>query len=441
MSEEIFLYEEAKKIIHTLQEAGFCSYFAGGAVRDQLMGKTPKDFDIATQATPDQVIKLFPHSDAIGKHFGVILVKVRGMSFEVATFRTDGSYEDGRRPESVTFSSPEEDAQRRDFTINGMFYDPIQEQLIDYVGGQEDLTAGVVRAIGNPEERFNEDALRLMRAVRFSVKTGFPVEPETLKALKSCSDLLAQISVERIQEELSKILTHGRRVDGVKLLVETGLMHHIIPEYYALIGCEQPPQFHPEGDVYIHTNLALSHLEDEAPLSLCLAVLLHDIGKPSTYSYDEEVQRIRFNGHDKVGAEMAREILSRLRYSNAIIDDVRVMVDNHMQFMNVQQMRTAKVKRFLARPTIEQEMELHRVDCASSNGFTDNYDFLREKQEEFANEPIIPLPLITGRDLIELGMKPGPTFKALLRDVQTEQLEGRLNTREEALAFVSSAYE
>ncbi len=430
----------AKKVVATLKKEGFLAYFAGGAVRDLLMGVEPKDYDIATSATPDQVLKLFPKADAIGKHFGVILVKVRGEHFEVATFRTDGSYKDGRRPESVVFSSPEEDALRRDFTINGMFFDPLSGELIDFVNGQRDIEAKVIRAIGDPVKRFQEDALRLMRAVRFIVKTGFQIDPLTRTAIEENAPLLAKISAERIQEEFSKIMTSSRRAEGLDILMKSGLMKYIIPEVLALIGCEQPPQWHPEGDVYTHTQIALSLLEDDAPLSLCLAVLLHDIGKPATYSYDEAEERIRFNGHDHVGAEMAREILERLRYPNKVINDVCMMVSHHMQFMDVQKMRTAKVKRFLARPTIEQELELHRVDCASSNGFTDNYEFLLAKQEEFANEPIIPPPLITGKDLIEMGLKPGTEFRTILETVEAEQLEGRLNSKEGALKYVQDTF-
>lgn len=428
---------EARKIIDLLQGAGYLAYFAGGAVRDMLRGKKAQDYDIATSATPEEVLSLFPGSDAVGKHFGVILVKRGGEAFEVATFRTDGSYRDRRRPETVEFSHPEEDAKRRDFTMNGLFYDPVTEEIIDYVGGEEDIKAGLIRAIGDPSARFQEDALRLMRAVRFSVQTGFTLEAETLKAVEEHAETLAQISVERRQEEFSKILRLPERARGVRMLMETGLMRSVIPEFYDLISCEQPPQFHPEGDVYTHTMLALELLEEDAPLVLSLSVLLHDIGKPATYSYDEEAQRIRFNGHDQVGAEMAEEILTRLRYPNAVIQDVCAIVENHMQFMNVQQMRTAKVKRFLSRPTIELDMELHRVDCKSSNGITENYDFLREKQEEFAKEPIIPEPLITGRDLISSGLKPGPLFREILEDIQTEQLEGRLTTKEEALEYLS----
>jgi len=298
------LRNSAINIVKTLQSSGFEAYFAGGAVRDALMDKEPKDYDIATNATPEQVLELYPNANTIGKHFGVILIKVDRKAYEIATFRTDGSYNDGRRPDQVTFATAEEDATRRDFTINGLFYDPITDKLIDFVGGHSDIKSKQLKAIGNPAERFQEDALRLLRAVRFSVKTGFQIEPTTLQALHDNADLLSQISVERIAEEFSKIITSPERRKGLELLVDTGLMKHIIPEVYDLIGCEQPPQFHPEGDVYTHTCIALSLLEDNAPLTLCLSVLLHDIGKPPTYKWDEEAQRIRFNGHDGVGAEM-----------------------------------------------------------------------------------------------------------------------------------------
>jgi poly(A) polymerase len=407
-------------------------------VRDQLLGIRPKDFDIATSATPEQVQALFEHTNAVGAHFGVILVKERGHSFEIATFRHDGSYHDGRRPESVTFTNAQEDAFRRDFTINGLFQHPLTREILDYVGGQEDIEKKVLRAIGEPASRFQEDALRLLRAIRFAVKTGFVIGPATWQAIQENAHLLEKIAPERIRDEFSRILTHPRRADGLQLLLDSGLLARFLPEAIPLVGCEQPPQWHPEGDVFTHTKIALDLLHDEAPLELCLAVLLHDIGKPPTYSWDEADQRIRFSGHDAVGAEMAEEILRRLRYSNETIANVKEMVARHMQFMNVQDMRTAKVKRFMARPTFPLEMELHRVDCASSNGFTDNYDFLTAKAEEFANEPIIPPPLVTGKDLIEMGLTPGPSFRNLLEEVQNRQLEGSLTERSEALNYVRS---
>jgi len=419
-----------------LIDAGHVAYYAGGCVRDALLGHEPKDYDIATSATPEQVQKLFPRSNPVGAHFGVILVKQGDHPFEIATFRHDGSYTDGRHPESVTFSTPEEDACRRDFTVNGLFQDPQSGEIIDFIDGQTDLKAGLLRSIGKPTDRFQEDALRLMRAVRFATTLDFKIEAHTWSAICDNADLLQQISAERIRDEFTQILVSKNRARGFQLLTESGLMRHIVPEVYDLIGCEQPPQWHPEGDVYTHTRIMLEMLVDNPTPELALSVLLHDIGKPATYTYDQADDRIRFNGHDRVGAEMAEVILRRLKYSNQTTDDVCVMVANHMNFMHVQQMRTAKVKRFMARPTFEDEMELHRVDCASSNGFTDNYVFLRAKGEEFAKEPLIPPPLVTGKDLIDLGFKPGPKFKEILNQIQTEQLEGRLKDRESALDFV-----
>ncbi len=420
-----------------LVEAGYTAYFAGGCVRDKLLGIEPQDYDIATSATPQEVMKLFPGSNEVGAHFGVVIVKHHGHFIEIATFRTDGSYKDGRRPESVTFSTPDEDAHRRDFTINGMFEDPSTGKIIDFVDGLADLKSRLIRAIGNPADRFQEDALRLLRAVRFSTTLGFPIEPNTHAAIQENADLLEKISPERIRDEFSKIITSPNRRRGLEMLVETGLIAHFMPEVLPLIGCEQPPQWHPEGDVYVHTCIMLEMLEADAPLNLCLATLLHDIAKPPTQTTDED-GRIRFNGHDALGAEMAENILTRLKYPNAVIRDVAHMVSRHMQFMNVKQMRKAKLKRFMSEQTFDCEMELHRVDCASSNGFTDNYEFLSEKAEEFASEPLIPPPLVTGKDLIEKGLKPGPRFKEILEEIQTEQLENRLNTREEAMAYLET---
>jgi poly(A) polymerase len=422
--------------ITRLCEGGHTAYFAGGCVRDILIGIEPKDYDIATSATPDEVQEIFPDSNAIGAHFGVILVHANGFPFEIATFRHDGSYHDGRHPEQVTFTTAEDDAARRDFTINGLFQNPENNEIIDYVEGIQDIEAKRLRAIGNPSERFQEDALRLMRAIRFATTLNFIIEPATWKAICQHADLLAQISAERIRDEFNLIITSANRAQGLDLLTESGLMRHIIPEIYDLIGCQQPPQWHPEGDVYTHTRIMLDMLSGQPSQELALAVLLHDIGKPATYSYDEEGERIRFNGHDRVGAEMAEAICQRLKYSNQTTDDVCAMVANHMNFMNVQNMRTAKVKRFMARTTYEQEMELHRVDCASSNGFTENYDFLRAKEQEFAAQPLIPPPLISGKDLIAMGMTPGPAFSEILTQIQNAQLEETIDSREQALDYV-----
>lgn len=431
--------ELAIESARVLREAGHLVYFAGGAVRDQLLGQLPKDYDLATSARPDEVQSLFKKSDAVGEHFGVIIVKGSGELIEVATFRTDGSYKDGRRPESVEFSSPEEDAQRRDFSINGLFQDPLTGEIIDHVGGRADLNARILRAIGKPRERFEEDALRLLRAIRFATTTGFEIEAKTWAAVKECAPLLSQISPERIRDEFSRILIAPDRSRGLDLLVDSGLIKQFLPEVLDLQGCEQPPQWHPEGDVYIHTRIALSLL-DSPPLHLSLAVLLHDIGKPATQTWDAEAQRLRFNGHDKVGAKMAEEILRRLRYSNQTVEDVTFMVSRHMHFMHVKDMRTAKLKRFMSAETFEMETELHRVDCDSSNGFRDNYDFVHSKKEEFAKEPLIPKPLLTGHDLIrDFKIAPGPEIGKILRNVQTEQLEGRLSDKEAANQFVKES--
>jgi poly(A) polymerase len=433
---EMIARDAAVDVARLLAAAGHRALFAGGCVRDRLLGGEPDDYDVATSATPAEVTALFPQANLVGAHFGVVIVKHGGHHVEVATFRTDGSYGDGRRPDRVDFSTPEEDAKRRDFTINGLFEDPANGEVIDYVGGLEDLKARRLRAIGDAEARFREDALRLMRAVRFATRLGFEIEPSTRDALASCAGLLGKIAVERIRDEFSRILTGPDRRRGVELLVDTGLMHHIVQEVYDLIGCEQPPEFHPEGDVYTHTMIMLELLDPDAPIDLCLAVLLHDIAKPPTRTVDQDTGRPRFNGHDKLGAEMAGKILRRLRYPNEVIDHVVFMVARHMTFMHVQQMRVAKVRRFMGAPTFSKEMELHRVDCASSNGLTDNYEFLLGKERQFANEPIMPPPLVTGRDLVERGLKPGPRFREILENIQTEQLEGRLGDREAALVIL-----
>lgn len=432
--------QEALKVASRLREAGHTVLYAGGCVRDRLRGIEAKDIDLVTSASPDQVLQVFPKGNSIGAHFGVILVRQGGVAFEIATFREDGNYHDGRHPEAVCFSTPEKDAQRRDFTINGLFEDPWTGEVIDYVGGIADLNACIIRAIGDAEKRFDEDSLRLMRAIRFATVTGFALEEKTWAALCRHASWLSRVSMERIREELMKILCAPRRAEGVDMLVKSGLMKQIIPEVYEMIGCEQPPQWHPEGDVYTHTLIMLRMLEDNPTPELALATLLHDIGKPSTFALDE-TGRIRFNSHDSVGGEMTRCILNRLKCSNQTIERTVEMVDNHMKFMAVQQMREARLRRFMDRPTFGEEMELHRVDCASSNGFTDNYEFLQEKQEAWKNEPIVPPPLVNGRDLLDLGERPSPQFKVWLEAVQIEQLEQRIKTREAALDFLRQLVE
>lgn len=433
------LRQAAQRVADRLTAAGHEALFAGGCVRDALLNRSPKDFDIATSARPEDVLAVFPGGDEIGAHFGVILVRESGHHFEIATFRTDGAYLDGRHPDSVTFSTAEEDAKRRDFTINGLFQDPVTGEIRDYVGGQEDLKAGILRAIGDPTKRFEEDSLRLLRAVRFAIRTGFEIDPATWRAMKEHATLLKRVSPERIRDEFDKIIVHPARRRGLELLVDAGLMEFIIPEFLDLRGCEQPPEFHPEGDVYVHTLIMLNLLEEDPSLELALSVMLHDIAKPTTWTQDEN-GRIRNNGHDRIGAHMAEDILRRLRYSNQVIEDVCSMVANHMNFMNVQKMRTAKLKRFMARSTYEDEIELHRVDCTSSHGMLDNLDYLAGKAEEFAAEPLIPPPLVSGHDLITMGFPPGPQFREILEFVQTEQLEGRISERERALKLVKERF-
>ena len=430
----------AREIVRRLRAAGHEALFAGGCVRDVLLGKTPHDFDIATSAHPDEVRRLFARTVAVGARFGVILVVENGCEFQVATFRSDGAYLDGRHPSGVTFTTAEGDARRRDFTVNGLFFDPAAEQVIDFVGGREDLKARLIRAIGDPRARFAEDKLRPLRGIRFAATLGFQIEEGTWTALREAAPSINEVSAERIREELVKTLAGSGRVRGFDLLDASGLLAEIFPEIEALKGCEQPPEFHPEGDVFVHTRLMLSLLPENASLPLVLAVLFHDLGKPGTMQRDP-TGRIRFSGHEALSATLTEAIMRRLRFSNEEIDATVEMVRNHMVFKDVQNMRVARLKRFMARPTFDDELELHRVDCAGSHGMLDNHAFLLRKGEEFASEPLIPAPLVTGHDLIALGWKPGPRFKEVLDAVQSRQLEGSLSSREEALAWVAGNFE
>jgi tRNA nucleotidyltransferase/poly(A) polymerase len=429
----------AREIAARLRENGHMAYFAGGCVRDMVRGLTPKDYDIATDARPEAVQKLFPRTYAVGAHFGVVIVLENGFQFEVATFRSDEGYIDGRHPSAVRFSSPEEDAKRRDFTINGMFYDPVAEEVIDFVRGRADIAAKLVRAIGDPAERLAEDRLRMLRAVRFATVLDYKIDNGTWKALVANAPSINQISAERIRDELVRVLTSPNRVRGWDLLDSSGLMRVILPEIDAMKGCLQPEQFHPEGDVFQHTRLMLQFLPEKVSVPLVFSVVLHDVAKPRTATIDE-TGRIRFSGHDRLGAEMTEEIMRRLRFSGAEIEATVEMVRQHMVFKDVPKMRVAKLKRFMARPTFEDELELHRVDCEGSHRMLDNYEFLLRKREEFANEPIIPLPLVRGDDLIALGLNPGPKFGEILEAAETQQLEGKLRTREEALEWVKREY-
>ncbi|HEY4258382.1 MAG TPA: CCA tRNA nucleotidyltransferase [Candidatus Udaeobacter sp.] len=429
----------ARKVIARLRENGHIAYFAGGCVRDMVRGLTPKDYDIVTDARPEAVQTLFARTVAVGAHFGVIIVLENDFQFEVATFRSDDAYIDGRHPSAVHFSSPEEDAQRRDFTINGMFYDPIAEQVIDLVGGQADIAAKLVRAIDEPAKRFAEDRLRMLRAVRFATALDYEIDKQTWEALVANAPSINQISAERIRDESVRIFLSPNRVRGWDLLDSSGLMRAILPELEAMKGVLQPEQFHPEGDVFVHTRLMLQLLPEQVSVPLVFAVLFHDVAKPVTATVDK-TGRIRFNEHDRIGAQMTEAIMRRLRFSGAEIEATVEMVRQHMVFKDAPNMRVAKLKRFMARSTFEEELELHRVDCESSHRMLDNYEFLLRKREEFANEPIIPPPLVRGDELIALGLKPGPKFGEILEAVETRQLEGTLRTRDEALDWVKQEY-
>jgi poly(A) polymerase len=431
--------QTARKVAARLREQGYVAYFAGGCVRDMARRLAPKDYDIVTDARPETVQALFPRTYAVGAHFGVIMVLEDGFQFEVATFRSDDAYIDGRHPSAVHFSSPQEDAKRRDFTINGMFYDPVADEVIDLVGGRVDIGAKLVRAIGDPVQRFAEDRLRMLRAVRFATVLDYQIDEGTWSALVANTPSINQISAERVRDELVHIFLSANRVRGWDLLDASGLMSVILPELEAMKGVLQPEQFHPEGDVFVHTRLMLSMLPEEVSVPLVFAVLFHDVAKPVTARVDE-TGRIRFNEHDRVGAEMAEAIMRRLRFSGSEIEATVEMVRQHMVFKDAPKMRVAKLKRFMARPTFDEELELHRVDCQSSHRMLDNYEFLLRKREEFANEPIIPPPLVRGDDLIALGLKPGPKFGEILEAVETRQLEGNLRTRDEALEWVKREY-
>jgi len=426
---------EAVQIVRRLQGHGYVAYFAGGCVRDHILRKAPHDYDIATSATPAQVLALYPKGNPVGAHFGVVLVRSGEHSFDVATFREDGIYHDGRHPAEVCYSDPETDANRRDFTINGLFFDPVDDRVIDHVGGVTDLKNRMIRAIGDPRLRFREDYLRLLRAIRFATVLDFAIEQETWLAIRECAPLVLQIAPERLREELDKIWSHPRRLAGFDLLVSCGLMEVLLPEIMVLQGCEQPPQWHPEGDVFVHTRLMLSLLAADASLPLLLSVLLHDIANPATQTRDED-GRIRFSGHAEQGAIMTESILKRFRYPNALIEEVVARVAGHMMFLELPKMRTAKLKRLLAAPHFEDDLELHRIDCLGSNGKLNSYDYILEKQKEYASAPLVPPPLLTGADLIARGAVPGPLFRQVLTQAQDLQLENNLLDRDDALAWL-----
>ena len=464
----------AREIAAKLQRAGFAAFWVGGCVRDFLLGREPQDFDIATNAKPEQVEKLFQRTIPVGKKFGVILVVENKQQFEVATFRAEAEYRDGRRPGKVIFANAEADASRRDFTINGLFYDPLTEKIHDWVGGERDLQAKIIRTIGRPEERFGEDHLRMLRAVRFAAQLDFEIEPKTLAAIQALAPKIKLISAERVRDELIKLFappgvgvpsslvgqasslpTPGRlpacptncpgkvpalpgAARGLVLLRESGLLEPILPELTATITCEQSPDFHPEGSVFNHIRLMLEKMPAGASESLPWAVILHDIAKPVTAEKDPATGAIHFYGHEKIGADMAEEILQRLRFPRKQTEEIVTCVRNHMQFKDVKQMRKATLRRLLLRETFPLELELHRLDCLGSFGGLEHYDFLVEQAEELKKRPAIRPPLVTGDDLIRLGMKPGKEIGAVLAEIREKQLADELKTPDEAAEWAKN---
>jgi poly(A) polymerase len=431
-------WKAATEVIGALHKAGHEAYLVGGFVRDWLLGLEPGDYDIATSAHPEHVQALFPETRAVGAHFGVVLVRHGGYTHEVATFRTDLAYKDSRRPEGVTYGSLEDDAVRRDFTVNAMYYDPQSGKIVDLVEGRLDLRRRILRTVGAPVKRFEEDALRLLRAVRFACHYELEIEEKTRKAFKVRVKNLENISRERVGEELVKILRGPHRYRAIMMMSELGLWQYVIPEIEALKGVEQGHELHPEGDVFTHTALAVDRLPERPPAALALGTLLHDIGKPKTMTRDE-AGHIRFFEHQHVGARMAREICNRLKYSKETTDEVVRLVEGHMEFLQVRQMRTSKIKRFVSRPDFWLHLALHRADCLASDGDLSAYDYCVEQRhlvEEEHGEELVPPPLASGEDLIAMGLPPGPAFRTLLDELHDEQLEGRVQTREQALQFL-----
>ena len=429
--------EKAVEIARILRTAGYRAFLVGGCVRDELLGRLPKDYDIATDAPPERIEALFPHSRLVGAQFGVMLVVEHSVEYQVSTFRADGVYRDGRHPESIRLGTMEEDAQRRDFTVNGIYLDPETGDVIDCVGGRRDLRQRSIRAIGNPGERFREDYLRMLRAVRFAAQLSFTIESATWDAIRDNAPRITGISGERIRDELALLLTSAHPGDGVRLLADSGLLREILPEIEAMRGIDQPPEFHLGYDVFEHTCRALDEL-DEPDVVLALAVLLHDVGKPRARSIRPDkngAPRIRFFRHDKIGAAMTRHILRRLRFPTSVIDDVEACVANHMRIKDAPRFRKANLRRLLARRTFHQELELHRIDCAVSHCMMTTYEFLSEARKAYGNDAPVPPPLVGGNDLIGIGYTPGARLGRVLRHLQELQLEGRINTPEEALAI------
>jgi poly(A) polymerase len=419
----------ALAIVRRLQGAGFLAFWVGGCVRDFLLGREPGDYDIATSALPEKIEELFSRTIPVGRKFGVMVVVEGGRQFQVATFRAEADYQDGRHPERVAFGDAEADARRRDFTVNGLFYDPVRKELDDWVGGEADLRARIIRTIGVPGERFAEDHLRLLRAVRFAAQLDFSIEAGTFAALKANAAEIKTISAERVREELVKLFRPPHAPRGLDLLRESGLLEQVLPEIAATLVCEQSPDFHPEGTVFNHLRLMLQHLPRDADPSLPWAVLLHDVAKPVTASADPETGSMHFYGHEKIGAEMAGEILERLRFPRKQIDEVIKAVLFHMQFKDALQMRKSTLRRLLMRPTFPLELELHRLDCLGSHGRLEVYDFLAAQARQLEEQPHIRPPLLKGDDLMALGLKPGPALGALLAEIREKQLQDELKTK------------
>ena len=441
--------EFAKSIVETLRQRGFQAYLVGGCVRDLLLKREPKDYDVATDAAPQQVIEIFPDTYAVGAQFGVVLVPVpegapdqseaevpsKSETVEVATFRSDIGYSDGRHPDEVHFSrKAREDVVRRDFTINGMLLDPVSGEVLDFVGGRKDLEAGIIRAIGDPERRFQEDKLRMLRAVRFAARFEYRIEPATFAAIQQLADEIGVVSRERVREELTRMLTEGHAHRAFELLDETGLLENILPEISAMKGVEQPREFHPEGDVLVHTFMLLDHLPQPCPMTLAWGALLHDVGKPPTFRMADD--RIRFDDHVEVGVKMAEEICNRLRFSNDQTEQILALVQNHMRFGHVMRMKESTLKKFMRLPRFEEHMALHRADCLASHGNLGAYEYVLQKRNEIPPQLMRPAKLVTGDDLIAAGHTPGPKFREILNAVEDAQLEGRLVSRDQALEFV-----
>ncbi len=430
----------AERICHALHDAGHQAYLVGGCVRDLLLNRQPDDYDVATDATPERVRQLFPGSLMVGAQFGVVVVPEDGLQVEVATFRSDVGYSDGRHPDRVVYTDkPERDALRRDFTINGMMMDPRDSRVLDFVMGREDLRAGLIRAIGKPDRRFAEDKLRMVRAVRFAARFAYTIEPETFAAIRQMAPNIRQVSAERLRDELTRLLTEGAARHAFELLDSIGLLDFLLPEVAAMQGVAQPPQFHPEGDVWIHTRMMLERLPAGCSPTLAWGVLLHDVGKPPTFAPPAGPgDRIRFDGHAEIGVKMTEEICRRLRFSNDDTQQIAALVGSHMRFKDVQQMRAATLKRFVRLPRFEEHLQLHRIDCLASHGLLDNYDYVQRFLAQTPPHQVSPPRLITGEDLLALGLPAGPGYRQILRAVEDAQLDGRITTREQALELAKA---